>query len=112
MKIFKSPQRAVATRNFCPELVALPGGLISPDRPQPPPAAPLRQALATPPPAAGTLPTPQTQGLRRNQEAEHNLHPATQMQIGPGFRIQTAIYKAEANGFNTPLTDNSCHFCL
>ena len=40
MKNFMSLQRALATRNFRPELVTLPGGIILPDRPQPPPAAP------------------------------------------------------------------------
>ena len=34
------------------------------------------------------------------------------MHIRPGFRIQTAIDEAEANGFNIPQMDNRCHFCL
>ena len=34
------------------------------------------------------------------------------MQIGPRFRTRTVIYEAEANGFNTPLTEDSCHFFL
>ena len=34
------------------------------------------------------------------------------MKIGPGFRIRTAIDEAEANKVNTPLTYDSCHFCL
>ena len=34
------------------------------------------------------------------------------MQISPGFRIKIAIDKAKANGFNIPLTYDSCHFCL
>ena len=34
------------------------------------------------------------------------------MQIGPGFRIRTGIDKAEANGVNIPLKDDSFHFCL
>ena len=112
MKNFMSLQRALATRNFRPELVVLPGGIIPPDRPQTPPAAPCCQSLATPPPAAGTPPTPQMQGLRKNQEAEHNTHPAPQMQIGPGFRIRLAIDEAELNGVNTPLIEESCHFFL
>ena len=107
-----SLQRALATRDFRPELVALPWGLIPPDRPQTPPAAPHRQSLETPPPAAVTPPTPQTQGLSRNQEAEQNPHPAPQMQIGPGFSIRTAIDEAEANRVNIPLKDYSCHFFL
>ena len=63
----------------------------------------LRQA---PPPA------PQTQGLRRNQEAEQNPQPTPQIQIGPGFRIRAAIDEAEANGVNIPLTEDSFHFLL
>ena len=34
------------------------------------------------------------------------------MQIGPGFRILTAIYKAEANGVNIPQMYNGRHCCL
>ena len=34
------------------------------------------------------------------------------MQIGTGFRIRTAIDKAEANGVNTPLTEDSFHSLL
>ena len=68
--------------------------------------------MATPPPAAGTPPTTQTQGLRRNQEDEQNPNPVPQIQIGPGFRIRTAIDEAEANGVNTPLTEDRCNFCL
>ena len=107
MKTFKILQRDLAMRNFRPELVALPGGIILPDRPHPPPVAPRRQSLATPLPAAGTPPTTQTQGLRRNQEAEQNPYPAPQMKIGPGFSIQTTIDKAVSNGVNIPLTDDS-----
>ena len=99
-------------RNYRPELVALPGGVIPPDRPHPPPAAPRRQSLVTPPSAAGTPPTPQNQGLRINQEAEQNPHPAPQMKICMGFRIRTTIDKAEANGVNIPLPEDNCHFCL
>ena len=99
-------------RNVGPELVALPGGLAPPDRPQPPPAVPRRQVLATPLPAAGTPPTPQTQGGSRNQGEEQNPHPAPQMHIGLGFRIQTAIDKAASNRVYILLTDYGHHYCL
>ena len=62
--------------------------------------------------AAVTPPTPQTQGHRRNKEAEQNPHPAPHMQIFPGFRILTAIDKASANGVDITLTDDSRHFFL
>ena len=61
---FESLQRALATGNFRPELVTLPGRLALPERPLPPPAAPRRQALATLQPAVGTIPTPQVQSRR------------------------------------------------
>ena len=105
MKNFKSLQRALATRNFCPELVALPRG----DRTARPSPASTHSA---PPPGIGNTPfttgnppTPQTQGHSRNQEAEKNPHPAPQMQIGPGFRIRIAIDETAANGVDIPLTD-------
>ena len=34
------------------------------------------------------------------------------MQIGPGFRIRATIDEAEANGVNTPLTEDSFHSLL
>ena len=101
-----SLQRALATRNFRPELVALPGELIPPYRPQHPPAAPHCHSLATLPLATGTPPTPQTQVRRRNHEAEQNPNPAPKMQIGLGFWIRTAVDKAAANGVNISLTDD------
>ena len=97
------------TGKFCPELVALPGGLAPTELSLPPPAAPRRQALATPQPEEGTTPTAQAQVSRGNQAQEQNPHPAPQMQIGLGFRIRTAIDKAEANGVNIPQTYNSRH---
>ena len=112
VKNFKSLQRALATRNFRPELVTLRGGLAPPDRTHPPPAAPRRQALATSPLAVGNPLTPQTQVCRRNHETEQNPHPAPQMQICQGLWIRTAIDKAVANGVDIPLTDDGCYFCL
>ena len=55
---FNILSRDLATGNFHPELVALPGWLAPPEIPLPPPAAPRRQALETPEPEAGTTPTP------------------------------------------------------
>ena len=109
---FESLRRALVTGNFRPELVALPGGLVPPERPLPPPTAPRRQALETLHPEEGTTPTAQAQGSRRNQEQEQNPYPAPQMQIGPGFRIRTAIYKAASNGVNIPQTENGRHCFL
>ena len=108
---FKSLRRALATVNLRPKLVALPGGLAPPERPLPPPAAPRRQASATTLPASGTTPTPQAQS-RKNHAQEHKPHPALQIQIGPGFRIWTAIDETEANGVNIPQTDDGRHICL
>ena len=34
------------------------------------------------------------------------------MQIGPGFRIRTAIDAAAADGVDIPQTDDGRHFCL
>ena len=61
-------------------------------------------------PSAGVFPMPGVGALR--VEAGQNPHPAPQMQIGPRFRIRTAIDNAEANGVNTPLIYDSCQFCL
>ena len=55
----ESLRRALATGNFRPDLVALPGGLAPPERPLSPPAAPRCQASATPQPTADINPTPQ-----------------------------------------------------
>ena len=55
---FEILSRDLATGNFHPELLALAGGLAPPEIPLPPPAAPHRQALATPEPEAVTTPTP------------------------------------------------------
>ena len=44
---FEILQRALATGNFWPDLVALPGGLALPERPLPPSTAPRRQSPAT-----------------------------------------------------------------
>ena len=112
MKNFKSLRRDLATRNFRPELVTLPGGIAPPNRPQFSPAAPLRQALTTPLPEAGTSTTTQIQCLRRNQEAEQKPHPSPQMQIGPGFRTRMAIGEAAANGIDNTLKDDGFHFLL
>ena len=114
VKTFKSLQRVLATRDFRPELVALPGRLTPLDSTQPPPAAPHCQELESHLPAAGTPPPPnhQTHGRRINQDAEQNYHPAPQIHIGPGFRIRMALDKAAASGVSIPLTDDGHHFCL
>ena len=99
---FEILRKALATGNFHPEMVALPGGLAPPEIPLPLPVAPRSKALATPHPEAGTTPMPQAQGSRRNQEQEQNPHPAPQMQIEPAFWIRTAIDETKANGVNIP----------
>ena len=109
---FNSLRRALALGNLRPELVSLSGGLAQTDFPLPPHTAPHIQALATPQMVAGTTPTPQAQGSRRNQAQEKNPHPVPQMHFGPGFWIRTAIGKAAANGVYIPQTDNGRHFCL
>ena len=43
---------------------------------------------------------------------ENNTYPAPQMQLGPGFRIRTAIGVAAVEGVDTPQTDNGCQFNL
>ena len=109
---FKNLLRDLATGNFRPELVALPGGIAPPELPLPPPAAPHHRASATTQPAAGTTPTPQAYIRRGNQVQEHNPHPTPQMQIWTGFRIRTAINASAADGVDIPHTDNIHHFCL
>ena len=54
----------------------------------------------------------QAQSRRGNQAHGHNPHPAPQMQIGPRFRIQTAINVVAAKTFDIPQTDDGRHFCL
>ena len=75
---FESLRRDLVTGNFCPDLVALPGGIAPPERPLPPPAAPRLQASDKTQPAAGTTPKLQAQ-IRRNQVQDHNPYPAPQM---------------------------------
>ena len=110
MKNFKSLQRALATGNFRPELVTLPGGMEPPERPLPLPAAPRR--LTETPHTAGNTPTPQSKGRIGNQVQENNPNPAQLMQIGPGFRIRMAIDSAAADRVDILHTDDGCHFCL
>ena len=54
---FESLQRDLATVNFRPKMVTLPGGMTPPERPLPPPVAPCR--LPATPQASGNTPTPQ-----------------------------------------------------
>ena len=105
---FESLQRDLATENIRPKLVTLPGEMETQESPLTFPAAP-RRLVATPQ-AVGNTPTPQTQSRRSKQVQEHNPSPAPQMQIGPMFRIRTAIDAAAADGLDTPQTDNGRHF--
>ena len=73
---FKSLRRALVTGNFRRELVSLSGGLAPPKRSLAPPAAPRRQALATPQPEEGTTPKAQAHVSQGNQAQEQNPHPA------------------------------------
>ena len=107
---FDSLQRAIATGNFRPELITLPGRLAPPEIPLPPPSETRR--LAARPQAEGNTPTPQVQGRRGNHVQENNPHPSPHMQVEPGFNIRTDINAAAADRADTPQIDNGCHFCL
>ena len=76
---FKIRMRALATGNFRPKLVALPGGLAPPQRPPPPPTAPQCQGAVSPLHATGIPSPPPAQNSQCNHEVEQNPHPNLNM---------------------------------
>ena len=93
---FEGLQRVLATGNFRPDLVALPGGITLSERFFPPPALSRGAVQTAPPQANGAPPPPLPQKTHQR----------------PGLRIHRAINEATNQGGNIPATDDGCNFCL
>ena len=102
---FERLRRELATGNFRPEHIALPGAFT----PQAPAAqAPSVVTHASTPPTAPAK-SPPRGGGRKIQTASHTQNPwtADHLKVAPGFRIRCAIDTAADVGTGMPETNDT-----